>query len=248
MKMLHILVLAMLAATPANGQVQESLDSTYEVPGDGFNISDTKEAMRIAVPGLSGKKGDMIYAFAHLVGRKDVRSTLEIVGSQLSDLRGVGHFKKGEFEKSLEEYFRKEGIDQPTPEERAKAHDHVITAKYLESRNTVKEILLPHQVESLDELAYLAIRRELGLLGLLDSYWGQDELKLSEAELLRIRKRHQDRKENLVKQIEELKKKTELELLDDLTESQAAKVKQFLKRVDKHGRPRKGNAASTQRN
>ncbi len=145
-----------------------------------------------------------------LLQRADVRKELELLDDQIEELKGLS----GQLDmRSMFQGVR----DLPREEQRAKINELMAQArKKIESK--VNDILLPHQVTRLKQLALqFAMQRPGGVA----SGTVADELGITEQQREQLREKAQ-------KLQAELQKKLQAELVKELTPAQQTKLKELM--------------------
>ncbi len=153
---------------------------------------------RMPMFGGGGAMGNVM-----LLMREDVRKHLDLLDEQVEELQAVA-----------QEMFQ--GMRNRSAEERETA------TKDLEKK--INEILLPHQVKRVEQIATQQRMQRGGLLS--DDI--VEKLSITEAQREKLTAKQQEVREDLAKKIAELRKQSEEKLVSELTPAQRAKLKELI--------------------
>ncbi len=194
-----------------------------ESTGDGM------PAMRInALPAMSfmGTNGSGITMGSpdpfSLLSDPSVQKDLELVGDQLKQLQDL----QKDFSLQMKEQIgdlSKGGINP----DRFKGLGELVKRLREQQQNQMQELLLPHQIDRLKQVALQRHMDRAGAAGALASEKVAKELGITEEQIERLKKREEEIKEELAKRIVKMREEARNELLQELTPQQREQLKQM---------------------
>ena len=157
-----------------------------------------------------------------LLGDPSVQKDLELVGDQLDQVRSL----QNDFSRQLKEKIgdlSKGGINP----ERFQGVGDLIKASREEQKVKMQELLLPHQIDRLKEVALQKHMNSAGTAGALSNSAVAEALGISDEQKKRLKEKEKEIKADLAKKMEQLKEEAKTQLLQELTPAQREQLKEM---------------------
>lgn len=167
-------------------------------------------------PGGPGGGGDLF----GLLNNESVQKELEIVPSQLEDIRELGQ----EMRDSMRDIFQ--GMRNASEDERQEMFDKLRTARE-DVEKDLEKVLMPAQLERLKQIQVQQQSRGRGGMSFSNPRI-VEALGLSEAQLADMREKAEELQTEMRAKLEELRKQADDELLQMLTPEQQKKWKEMV--------------------
>lgn len=189
-----------------NGDVTFSSGEVAMVPG-------------MALPGFSPFGSDPI----GMLGNSEVMDEIELVPDQRAELERLNK----EFGERISEQIK--GMkDGSLSGEKARDIGEVFRKLNEEKQAAVRNVLLPHQMERLQQISLQGRMKAGGASGLLADKKLAEELGITEEQQKKLREKAEELSRQLREKIEALREQTREELLGELTAEQREKLKKML--------------------
>ncbi|MFT5300655.1 MAG: hypothetical protein ACI87E_000453 [Mariniblastus sp.] len=157
-----------------------------------------------------------------MISNPSVQKDLELVGDQLKQVQDL----QSQFAKEMKNQIgdlSKGGINK----DRFKDLPALMEKLKAEQREKLEGLLLPHQIERLQQVALQTHMKQSGTAGALASDQVAQALGLTKEQVERMKKRSKEINEQLAKDTAELKEKAKKELLAELTTDQRKKLEEM---------------------
>ncbi|MBL8892091.1 MAG: hypothetical protein JNL67_19100 [Planctomycetaceae bacterium] len=161
--------------------------------------------------------------WSSLLNIPEVRKELDVMDDQMKQINQA----RTDMEKRIKEEVSKmmEGGFDPS---KAKEMAEVVRAQRAEIEQQISEQLLPAQVQRLKEIALRMQMKQVGTVGMLGRKDIKEALGLSDEQVKALETKAQELDKEMKKRIEELKKKAQTELLNELNPDQRKKLEEML--------------------
>ena len=159
---------------------------------------------------------------AGVLMREDARNELELLDSQLEDLKKLGE-NRGQ---QLREMFS--GLQDLSREERTKRFQELrekAQAAQQDSEKEIAKILLPHQLKRAKQLAF-QLQMRGGVSRAMMSDQIAEEFGITDSQKEKLREKAQQLEEEMRKKMAQLRQEAQKELLKELTPKQQAQWKE----------------------
>ncbi len=158
-----------------------------------------------------------------LLSLPDVRAELEMVDDQFSEHKEAQAELQKEMQKQIDSMMSG-GFDPA----KAGGLKELIEKQRSQIESRVQEMLAPHQLERLEQIALRVRMKQAGAIGLLASKEVQEALEIDEEQLEKLTEKSKELKEKLEEKIAKLKKQAQEDLLDELSNKQQKKLEELL--------------------
>lgn len=201
--------------------------STTESIGNG----ETRSGMRI----FSGGPGGMTFMNSaggdftmpapdpwSMLSNPSVQKDLELVGDQLKQVQDL----QAEFSQQMKDQIgdiSKGGLNK----DRLKDLPALMAKLKSQQREQMESMLLPHQIQRLQQVALQTHMKQAGTAGVLASDKVAEELGLTNDQIERLKKRNKEINAKLQEDMAKLKEKAKEELLKELSLDQRTKLKEM---------------------
>jgi hypothetical protein len=161
-----------------------------------------------------------------LIRAPNFQKELELVGSQYQQLKALSSKKTEMLIEETNRYIEQNKLDVESLTNVQRQHAAKACAEALGDRirKQLKEILLPHQLQKLEQLVFQRLLKEIGLAELLTSHWARELLEIDSDQASQIKTKAATEDEKLKEQLIALKRKSEEKLLKQLSPEQRAKL------------------------
>lgn len=175
--------------------------------------------------GMAGRSGELM----NLINNESVRKEIDLVDDQYKKMR--------DFNKTIQEKIQKDIAQLINPDSkttnssvklRGKKIAETIKKHQTAAEKQLKELLLPHQVKRLEQVANQMTLKNRGTAGALASVKFKEALGLSDEEVENIKARSQEIQADLEKEIAKLREKAKKDLLKELTPAQRKKMDEIM--------------------
>lgn len=150
-----------------------------------------------------------------MVNNPSVQKDLELVGEQLDKVKDLQREHGAEMQKHIGS-LKNGSLDLGNLDALKESMARLKTRQ----QEQLKKLLLPHQIERLQQIALQTHMRQSGTANALANKKVVEKLGISEDQVKNLKKKAKELKEKMAKDIEELKKKMKEELLKELTSEQ----------------------------
>jgi hypothetical protein len=250
LKFMGLMLISMLAfpiavfaqEDPENTQAESTVRNVEMavVDGDGLaapmvfstvteSTGDGAPTMRInALPAMSfmGTNGTGIVMGSpdpfSLLGDPSVQKDLELVGDQLKQLQELQKDFSAQMKEQIGD-LSKGGIGP----DRFKGLGELVQKLREQQKTQMQELLLPHQIDRLKQVALQKQMDRSGAAGALTSSEVAEQLGITDEQKERLKKREKEIKEELAKKVVQLREEARQELLQELTAKQREQLKQM---------------------
>lgn len=183
----------------------------------------TFSVLLVSSPAFAQRPGGRGGSIGELLRSEEVRDELEIVDDQLEDLREIEQEVRGE----MREMFS--GMRDLGPEERREKWESM-REQMQELRSSVdgrvKEVLLPHQFERLEQIHLQQSVQRRGMSATLSGPLAE-KLGLTEEQQQQISEKAQELQAEMQEKINQIRQDARNELLEMLTSEQRAKLEEL---------------------
>ncbi len=172
--------------------------------------------------GIQGAFGGGGGGLAGVLMREDARTELELLDSQLEDLKKLGE-NRGQ---QMREMFS--GLRDLSIEERTKRFQELrekAQAAQQDSEKEIAKILLPHQLKRAKQLAF-QLQMRGGISRAMMSNQIAEEFGITDSQKEKLREKAQQLEEEIRKKMAQLRLEAQKELLKELTPKQQAQWKE----------------------
>ena len=152
-----------------------------------------------------------------------VRSELELVDDQVEQLREI----QQDFQKRMQEMVSFEPGQAPDVD-RLRGMREKMKELGEEKKERIKDILLPHQSQRLEQISTQMRMKQMGDAAALSQGALADSLGIDEEQKERLKEKAKELQEKLEKDIARLKEKMRKELLGELTSDQRAQLEELM--------------------
>lgn len=161
--------------------------------------------------------------WSSLLNIPEVRKELDIMDAQMEQITKA----RTEMEKGIKDQVSKimEGGFDPS---KAKEMAEMIRAQRSAVEDQINEQLLPAQVQRLKEVALRMQMKQVGTVGMLGRKDIKEALGLSDDQVKALEQKAEELDKEMKKRVEELKKKAQAELLNELNPDQRKKLDEML--------------------
>ena len=165
---------------------------------------------------ISSLPGGLTASPDHLINHAGVRKELELVDEQIDQLRAIQDEAKQNMRQYMEDMKQGGRLDP----ERIAAMREAMQQFRDKKQQRIREILLPHQLERLNQISVQTRIRNQGESKALMSKRIADELGIDDEQKERLKRRSEEIKAHLQEKIARLKEEARQELLQELTPEQ----------------------------
>jgi Spy/CpxP family protein refolding chaperone len=159
-------------------------------------------------------------SLADVLRREDVRKELELLEDQVEKLQKLAEARGGQMRDVLA------GLQDLSEEERREKIRERMEKAQAETEKQIGEVLLPHQMKRLKQLA-VQMRLRFGARAMLEGSVAE-QLGLTEDQKEKLRAKSEQLEEALRKKMAELRQQAQDELVKTLTPDQQAKFKEMV--------------------
>lgn len=180
-------------------------------------------AMMLAGPGLSARFGGGPPDSFSLLNDPSVQKDLELVGDQLEQVRAL----QADFSAQMKEQIgdlSKGGLRR----DRMEGLGELIRQLRDKQRAQMEEVLLPHQIERLKQVALQKHMQNAGTASALISEQVAEALGIDEQQKERLQKRAEEIKADMEKKMAKLREDAKNDLLMELTPTQREQLKEMV--------------------
>jgi hypothetical protein len=157
-----------------------------------------------------------------MLSNPSVQKDLELVGDQLKQVQDL----QAEFGNQMKDQIGALTAGGFSPEQ-MKAIPALIAKIKEKQKDQLKSLLLPHQIERLEQVALQTHMKQAGTAGALASDQVADALGITKEQIEKLKARSKEINEKLQEDIESLKDEAQQELLGELTMDQREKLKEL---------------------
>lgn len=157
-----------------------------------------------------------------MLSNPSVQKDLELVGDQLKQVQDL----QAEFGNQMKDQIGALTAGGFSPEQ-MKAIPALIAKIKEKQKDQLKSLLLPHQIERLEQVALQTHIKQAGTAGALASDRVADALGITKEQIEKLKARSKEINEKLQEDIESLKDEAQQELLGELTMDQREKLKEL---------------------
>ncbi len=207
------------------------IDANLVGPKKAFSWSSNGIGTSSGVFGSTTAGGDMM----KLLQNKSIRDEIELVDGQYEKMQNVNKTVQEEMMKQIKGLMEPAGGGKDRTEStRLRAQNLADLMKKLKKQkeaaeSQLKELLLPHQIKRLQELAYqVSLKNGGGTVDALTRGKLKEELELNDKDVEKLKMKSRELNLRLEKEIAALREKARKDLLDELSGKQKAKLKELV--------------------
>ncbi len=210
------------------------IDANLVGPNQAFSWSSNGIGSSFGQAGVFGSTtagGDMM----NLLQNKSIRDEIELVDGQYEKMQNVNKTVQEEIMKQVKGLMEPAGGGKGRTEStRLRAQNLADLMKKMKKQkeaaeSQLKELLLPHQIKRLQELAYqVSLKNGGGTVDALTRGKLKEELELNDKDVEKLKMKSRELNLRLEKEIAALREKARKDLLDELSGKQKAKLKELV--------------------
>lgn len=190
-----------------------------------FSTIGGEAPMMLAAPGFGLGMGMGDASINSLLNDNQIRTELELVDSQLEQIREIEKEMREEISSQMRGVpFSNGSVDREAIQSMQTSMQAIQTA----TEKRINDVLLPHQVQRLEQLRRHLRMRNRGDAETLTDGELAEALDLSDAQVERIKERAKEIEKELAEEIRKLKVEAKEELFEELTPEQREKLKELL--------------------
>jgi|GEM_PF-6339727 len=213
-----IMIRADSTSTDGSAPVMDFQVMSADSAGGVFFSSGSDMGMTLASPGMA-----MVSDPWSMLSMKDVQDDIELVEDQRSQLSSIRREFNDRIQQEMKS-MREGGFGS----EQGRQMADVFKALQEEQKAAVNKVLLPHQIQRLEQVALQSRMKNSGSSGLIADKKLAEELGITDEQKEKLRTRAQELARELQEKIEALREETRQELLQELTADQRAKLQKMM--------------------
>lgn len=159
-----------------------------------------------------------------MINNPSVQKDLELVGDQLKRVQEMQKEHSEEMRRQIGDLKKGGSIDL----DNMKKMREVIESLQARQKEELQQLLLPHQIQRLRQVALQTHMRQAGTAGALSNAEVAEELGISEAQIKQLKEKAKELREQLEKDVKALQEKMKESLIAELTPEQQAKLKEMI--------------------